>query len=608
MDTENLDTLTLIVYKLLDKVQLLQDERDSLLLVNERILSANNNMGDVVLDSGDTAWLMTASFLVFFITIPGLTLYYAGMATRKRSLMTIAMKSFTVCCLVTLVWMIFGYSLTYSPGTPVIGGYDRFFLINLALKSGHPLAPTIPEALFCTYELGFAVITAALAIGSSGDVFKFNSMLIFVVFWHLLVYCPVARSNWSHEGFLHQAGVLDWAGGNPVHITSGFSSLVISLVIGKRRGFGEQKFVPNNVLHTITGACILWIGWYGFNGGGSYKADVAAVNAVLSTQIATGCAAFSWILMEYCVKRQPTVLGMINGSLAGLISITPAAGYVDATGAFFIGLFSGPVCYYGISVKRWFGFDDGLDAFGLHGIAGVYGGLMTGLFATYNEKGAFYGNGMQFPIQMYGIVVCSGWSIFMTYVILRCIEMSIGLRISVKTELEGLDGSCHGEGLYAGKSNGSTPSDKIADLLRAYAEQKREAMDASMTSRCLGVVGGEVFDEDSLESISNLFREDERFLSLFDSGDVMDSPRDEIMNRFSVHSRKKFLNSMSNDHKSMERTDYHDTYLRNTDLRNTDLQNVDIHGDVNIRNIDRPGMYLFMYLCGYVHGWIYKYV
>lgn len=303
-------------------------------------------------------------------------------------------------------------------------------------------------------------------------------MLLFVALWHIIVYCPIAHSNWHHEGFLRTAGVLDWAGGNVVHISAGMSGLVTSMVVGKRYGYGEQRFTPNNMLQTITGACFLWVGWFGFNGGSSFQADEEATRSLLMTQIATSTAAFAWILVEQLVKRQPTVLGMLNGAIAGLVSITPAAGYVDPTGAFFIGLLSGPVCYYGTSVKKKLGLDDALDAFGLHGIAGVYGEIMTGLFANSSgATGAFYGNGYQVVIQLYGVICSVGWSLVMTYLILTGIKMTLGIRVSINTEKSGLDRSFHGEGLYAERSRTVTPSERVAELLKQYAEAKATSID-----------------------------------------------------------------------------------------------------------------------------------
>lgn len=476
MSDQSLNELKLVVANLAEKVKQLESDQ----IIYSAASSSNRSPRNPAFNSGDIAWMLAATALVFLMTIPGLTLYYAGMAAQKKNIMTIAMQSFSICCLITLLWMIFGYSLSFSEGSPVIGGSSRFFLINLETSYGLGMAPTIPETLFCAFQLGFAVVAAALMCGSSADRMKFSSMLLFVALWHLVVYCPIAHSNWHPEGFLSMAGNLDWAGGNVVHITAGMSGLVTSFVIGKRRGFGEYKFAPNNILHTITGACFLWVGWLGFNGGSSFSANEQAATAILNTQIAASCAAFSWILTEYFVTRRPTVLGMLNGAIAGLVSVTSGAGYVDATGAFFIGLISGPVCYCGISLKKLVGIDDALDAFGLHGIAGVYGGFMTGLFASaYGAKGAFYGNSHQIGLQVYGIVVCSGWSLFMTAILLVLVDVTVGLRVSADAEKTGLDRSSHGEGLYAERSRTITPSERVAELLKSYATAKAKSSEAA---------------------------------------------------------------------------------------------------------------------------------
>ena len=312
------------------------------------------------------------------------------------------------------------------------------------------------------------MVTACILCGASADRMKFNSMIAFIAIWHLLVYCPIAHANWNHSGFLYRVGVLDWAGGNVVHVAAGMSGLVTSMVIGKRRGYGEQPMTPNNMLQTIVGACFLWVGWFGFNGGSSFRADEGAARALFMTQIATSAASFSWILMERFTTKRPTVLGMLNGAIAGLVAVTPAAGYVDATGAFFIGLLSGPVCYYGTNVKKKLGLDDALDAFGLHGIAGFYGVLMTGLFANEDgATGAFYGNPFQLAIQLYGAVCTIAWSLCMTYCILIVINMTMGLRVSVTAEESGLDRSTHGEGLYAQRSKSTLTADQLDQLLES---------------------------------------------------------------------------------------------------------------------------------------------
>jgi len=454
----------------LDTMQLEEDERRKLALT----LSG--------FDSGDVAWMLQATALVFMMSIPGLTLYYAGMASKKQSVLTVAMHAYAITCLVSILWLLFGYSLSFSPGSPVIGGYTRFFLIDLDVHLPHSRAPTIPESLFCVYQLGFAVVTATLSTGAGVDRIKFFSMLLVVGLWHLLVYCPIAHSNWHADGFLSKAGILDYAGGNVVHISSGMAGLVSSFVVGKRHDFDDkQKHTPTNMVHTICGACLLWVGWFGFNGGSSFGADEQAASAVLMTQIASSTAAFSWYATETFMTKVPTVLGVVNGAIAGLIAITPSAGYVDATGAFFIGLLGGFVCYFATQFKKYFGFDDSLDAFGLHGIAGVYGGFMTGLFAkNFGAQGAFYGRPVQIGLQLYGIVVSAAWSLVMTFAILLAVDVCVGLRVSIETEKSGLDRSLHGEGLYHPRPAGTiTPSQRVAELLQAYAKAKEKAMDGA---------------------------------------------------------------------------------------------------------------------------------
>lgn len=341
-------------------------------------------------------------------------------------------------------------------------------------------------------------MTACILCGASADRMKFISMITFVALWHVLVYCPIAYSNWNQSGFLHRVGVLDWAGGNVVHVAAGMSGLVTSLVIGKRRGYGEQSFTPINMLHTIAGACFLWVGWFGFNGGSSFRADEGASRALFMTQVATSAAAFSWILMERVTTNRPTVLGMLNGAVAGLVAITPAAGHVDSTGAFFIGLISGPVCYYGTTVKKKLGLDDALDAFGLHGIAGFYGVLMTGLFANSGgATGAFYGNSRQLALQLYGVTCTVAWSLSVTYCILIAVNVTMGLRVSVTAEESGLDRSSHGEGLYVERSKVSSTAEQLAELIEscAAAVHKPKVLSASnRDSRALGGEGGGCVD------------------------------------------------------------------------------------------------------------------
>jgi Amt family ammonium transporter len=413
--------------------------------------------------------MITSCALVLFMTVPGLGLYYAGI-TRPKNVLTTYIQCWTITCLVTFLWLVFGYSLAFAPSeaetagapyykqrSPVIGDASRFWLYGLRLDSVHELAPTIPESVFCIYQLTFAIITAALIVGAFADRMKFSSMIFFIVMWHLLVYCPIAHSVWHPSGFLFQAGVLDFAGGNVVHISSGISGLVSTLVLGPRIGFSKNMTKPfenYNLLLTATGAAMLWVGWFGFNAGSAVAANPRAGMAMLVTQIATAVASFCWMLTEWYVRKTPSVLGMVSGAVAGLVGITPASGYVDATGAFFIGFFAGPLCFLSSQLKYVFGYDDCLDAFGVHAIGGIVGGILTGFFATSTVAGAgingvFYADtkvgGTQLGNQIYAIVVVTCYAAFMTFCILKVLDMTIGMRVSEDIVLLGLDQGIYGE-------------------------------------------------------------------------------------------------------------------------------------------------------------------
>lgn len=372
------------------------------------------------------------------------------------------MQIFTIACLITILWLCFGYSLSlgpalprpYAKSSPIYGDASRFWLRGLHLMSYHQLAPTIPEALYCAYQLTFAIITPAIIVGSFADRMRYEPMLIFAVAWHLTVYCPIAHSCWHPEGFLVKEGDLDFAGGNVVHISSGVSGLVSAIVLGKRQGFGKEVFEPHNIMFSIVGVCMLWVGWYGFNAGSAVQANFRAAMALLVTQISTSVSAMSWLATEWLITGVPKLTAVGNGAIAGLVAITPASGYVDPTGAFFIGLLAGPVCFAGAKLKHYLGYDDALDSFGVHAVGGLYGGFMTGLFATDQIggpgiNGLFYTNtkdgGHQLGIQVYAMVVVAGWSAFMTLVILLILDWTIGLRVSAYHEHHGLDESLHSE-------------------------------------------------------------------------------------------------------------------------------------------------------------------
>lgn len=372
------------------------------------------------------------------------------------------MQCFTICCLITVLWLCFGYSLSFSPAlpepygksSPVFGNANRFWLRGLNLDSYHQLASTIPEAVYCMYQLTFAIITPGLIVGSFADRMKFVPMIIFITIWHLTVYCPVAHSCWHPEGFLFIAGDLDYAGGNVVHISSGISGLVSAVMLGHRKGFGKEVFEPHNVMFTVVGVCMLWVGWFGFNAGSAVGASKRAAMAMLATHISTATASLTWLIAEWIESGQPKLVAIASGAVAGLVAITPASGFVDPTGAFFIGFIAGPVCMFGAKLKHYLGYDDALDSFGVHGIGGITGGILTGFFATDQVAGGtinglFYTNtkdgGHQLGVQIYAIVVVAGWSAFMTFVILKALDLTIGLRISEKDEEDGLDSSLHGE-------------------------------------------------------------------------------------------------------------------------------------------------------------------
>ena len=388
------------------------------------------------------------------------------------------MQVFSITCLITFLWLCFGYSLAFGPalakpygskGTPLFGNASRFWLRGLDVNSYHQLAPSIPESVYCMFQLTFAIITPALICGSFADRMKFAPMMLFITLWHLAVYCPIAHACWHPEGFLYIRGLLDYAGGNVVHISSGVSGLVSAVILGPRKGFGSEVFEPHNVMFSITGVCFLWVGWFGFNAGSATTAGTRAGMAMLATQIATAVASLSWMLSEWLLTGVPKLTAIGSGAIAGLVAITPASGYVDPNGAFFIGLFAGPVCLAGAKLKHYLGYDDALDAFGVHAVGGILGGFMTGLFATDQVNpgysGLFYTNvvdgGNQLLVQVYSMLFCIGWAGVVTFLILKTIDLTIGLRVNEDDEHAGLDSSQHGETLD-GSLNGSRQNTRVA--------------------------------------------------------------------------------------------------------------------------------------------------
>ena len=400
------------------------------------------------INSGDTAWMLASMALVLMMTIPGVALFYGGMVRKKNVLATV-MQSFAITCLVTVLWVICGYSLSFTPGSPYIGSLDRFFLSGMSfMKDANKitvshLAPTIPESVYMAFQMTFAIITPALIAGGLADRMKFSALLWFMGLWSVLIYSTVAHMMWeSTSGFFATRGILDFAGGTVVHINSGIAALVCALVLGKRMGYGREPMPPHNLALTVTGAALLWVGWFGFNAGSAVAADGRAGMAMVVTQLATAVAALSWMFTEWLAKGKPSVLGIASGAVAGLVAITPASGFVGVTGAFVIGIAAGVLCFLAAtSVKKMFGYDDSLDAFGVHCIGGIVGAILTGVFNVKDISGV----DANLMIQIYGVLATLLISGVGSYIILKIIDVTIGLRVTEEAEREGLDLSLHGE-------------------------------------------------------------------------------------------------------------------------------------------------------------------
>ena len=412
-------------------------------------------------DAGNTAWMITATALVLLMTLPGLALFYGGMV-RKKNVLSVLMQVFATASVISLVWMVVGYSLAFTDGSQWIGDLSRLMLGGMTVDSraldlqtvsaGAPwFSAVVPESVFMMFQMTFAAITPALIVGAFVDRMKFGPMLVFMILWSVLVYAPIAHWVWSPNGFLFGAGVLDFAGGTVVHINAGVAGLVCCLVLGKRIGFGSEPMAPHNLTLTMIGASLLWVGWFGFNAGSQVAADGRAGMALAVTHIAAAAAAVSWMLAEWLAKGKPSVLGIASGAVAGLVAITPASGYVLPNGALAIGLLAGIVCYWGATgLKHMMGYDDSLDVFGVHGVGGTLGALLTGVFATSAvggdaARGLLDGNPAQVWVQLKGVAWTIGWSAVATFVILKAIDLVMGLRVDKDSEREGLDLALHGE-------------------------------------------------------------------------------------------------------------------------------------------------------------------
>ena len=404
------------------------------------------------IDSGDTAWMLTSTALVLMMTIPGLALFYGGMVRKKNVLATVA-QSFAVTCLVSVLWLIIGYSLAFTAGSTILGGVSRVFMAGMTIDSISDLAKTIPESVYMCFQLTFAIITPALIAGAFAERMKFSAMLWFMGLWSLVVYAPIAHWVWG-GGFLGDWGVLDFAGGTVVHINAGVAGLICALVLGKRKGFGIDNMAPHNLVLSVIGASLLWVGWFGFNAGSATAASGSAGMAMAVTQFATAAAALTWMFAEWMTRGKPSVLGIISGAVAGLVAITPASGFVNPTGSLVIGIVAGLLCFWGATgLKHALGYDDSLDAFGVHGVGGFAGAILTGVFAVEavggaGKKGLIDGNPGQVLTQLWGCLVCIAWCAVATFVILKIVDALVGLRVTNEEEVEGLDINLHGETVH----------------------------------------------------------------------------------------------------------------------------------------------------------------
>jgi Amt family ammonium transporter len=410
------------------------------------------------IDSGDTAWMLTSSALVLMMTIPGLALFYGGMVRKKNVLATLA-QSFGATCIITVLWMIIGYSIAFTPNpdpnvNKIIGSVNYLLLGPMGLNSVNPLAATIPESVYMFFQMTFAIITPALIAGALADRMKFSAFMWFMALWLLLVYCPIAHAVWG-GGFLGGMGALDYAGGTVVHLNAGTAGLITCLVLGKRVGYGTENMAPHNLSLSVIGASLLWVGWFGFNAGSAVTSNVNAGMAAAATQIATAAASLGWMFVEWMIAKKPSVLGMISGAVAGLVAITPASGFVNAQGALLIGIAAGVVCYLSsVHMKKVFGYDDALDAWGVHGVGGALGAMLTGVFASNAINSVAHGwlidgNAYQMVLQFYDVAFTFIYCAIGTFIILKIIDMLIGLRVKRDVEVEGLDINLHGETIHA---------------------------------------------------------------------------------------------------------------------------------------------------------------
>src|SRR3954467_14221071 len=400
------------------------------------------------LDGANTAWMIVATALVLFMTLPGLALFYAGLV-RAKNVLSVLMQCFAITCVVTLAWVAVGYSMAFGDGNAWWGGLGKSFLAGIDVKT---VKGTLPESLFAMYQMTFAIITPALVIGAFAERVRFSAMLLFSLLWLLFVYCPIAHWVWG-DGWLQQLGIMDFAGGTVVHANAGVAALICALVLGARRGFPDTAMPPHNMTMVVAGACMLWVGWFGFNAGSALAADGTAAMAMLVTHIAAATASLAWMFCEWLRFGKPSVLGIVTGMVAGLGTITPASGFVGPMGAIIIGLVAGMVCFFATNhMKRVLGVDDSLDVFPVHGGGGIVGTTLTGVFCAAAFGGVGYAEGKdmasQVTVQLVGVAVTLVWSAVLTWVIVKVIDALIGMRVAQEEETEGLDTVLHNEKGY----------------------------------------------------------------------------------------------------------------------------------------------------------------
>jgi ammonium transporter, Amt family len=410
------------------------------------------------IDPADTAWMIAATALVLLMTLPGLALFYAGMV-RKKNVLAIMMQSVAAVALVSILWAVLGYTLAFSGDAPVLGNLERALLRGIGIDSVSPLAKTIPESLFMIYQMTFAIITVALVSGAVADRMRFSAFLLFSALWLLVVYVPLAHWVWG-GGFLQTMGLLDFAGGTVVHINAGIAGLVAALVLGKRRGYGAENLAPYDLSMAVVGTGLLWVGWFGFNGGSALAAGPRASMAIVATHLAACAGALTWMVLEWHARRKPSVLGIISGAIAGLGTITPASGYVLPWHGIVIGIAAGGGCYWACTkLKLWLGYDDSLDVFGVHGVGGTIGTILTGVFATAaisvgadfpnGQPGLIDGNPHQVVTQLIGVAVTLAWSGGWTFLLLTFVNFVTALRVTPEAEQAGLDVTLHGESIHS---------------------------------------------------------------------------------------------------------------------------------------------------------------